>query len=130
MPKYCEYSKYEQYRIPIYVKNRQYSRVSNPKVFQVQRCSSVSNPKVQAVSRVFNPGILSTSSIYLIEYWPPRYLKYKQYLEYWTPKYLDPEMLELQAVSRVVLDPKILPVQEESEVLNLSTARMPSSITM
>ena len=51
-------------------------------------------------------------------------MKYKQYLliEYWT--------LEVQAVSRVVLDPKILAVQAESEVSNLGTARMPGSNTI
>ena len=70
MPKYCEYSKYEQYSIPKYFKYRQQcSRVSNPKILQVQ-----------AVSRVFNPEILYKYKQYL-EYWTPKYLKYKQYPE-------------------------------------------------
>ena len=78
MPKYCEYSKYEQYRIPKYFKYRQYFRVSNPKilpstaVFQsikYKQYPEYSTPKyfqVQAVSRV----VLS-----------PKRLNYKQYLD-------------------------------------------------
>ena len=46
------------------------------------------------------------------------------------PRVLPPEILEVQAVSRVVLDPKILLVQAEQKASNLSTARMTSSNTI
>ena len=52
MAKYCEYSKYEQYRIPEYFKYRQYSRVSNHKILEVQ-----------AVSRVFKPEIMRVLAV-------------------------------------------------------------------
>ena len=83
-----------------------YSRVSNPRILEVQTVSRVFNPEV---SRVLVPEILGVQAV---------------------SRVLDPEILEEQAVSRVVLDPKILPVQAESEAPNLRTARMPSSNTI
>ena len=69
MPKYCEYSKYEQYRMPKHFKYRQYSRVSNLKM-----------PEVQATSRVFNPEkVGSTSSV--PQYTKPKYCEYPKYLK-------------------------------------------------
>ena len=66
MPKYCEYSKYEQHRIPEYFKYRQYTRVPNSRILQVQQYSRASNPKileVQAVSRVFKPEIMRVLAV-------------------------------------------------------------------
>ena len=83
MEKYCEYSKYEQYRIHKYFKYRQYSRVSNHKILQVQAVSRVFNPeilKVQAVSRVLPPEILVVQAV---------------------PRVLGPEILGVQAESSV-----------------------------
>ena len=39
MPKYGEYSTYEQYRILKYFKYREYSTVSNPMTLRVWQCS-------------------------------------------------------------------------------------------
>ena len=100
-----------EYRTPKCFNYRQYSRVSNPKLLEVQSVSRVFYPEIlsgQAVSRVLDPELLEVQAVYRV---------------------LDPEIHEVQAVSRVVLGPKILRVQAESEVSNLSTAGLPTSNT-
>ena len=63
MPKYCEYSKYEQYRIPEYFK----STDSIPE-YRTPKCSKYGS---------------------VPEYRTPKYLKCKQYPECLTPKYCE-----------------------------------------
>ena len=48
MPKYCEYSKYGQYRIPEYFKYRVFPSIER-KHTQVQQYSTELNPKGQRV---------------------------------------------------------------------------------
>ena len=83
MPKYCEYSKYEQYRIPEYFKCRQCSRVSKPKILPstpVFRSIEAQNtPSTSSIQSIQPRNTASTSSI--PQHTKPKYCEYMKYLK-------------------------------------------------
>ena len=102
MPKYGEYSKYEQYRIPKYFKYRQYCSIpANPKILlstAVFQSIEPQNTASMAVWQYSQYRILkycesaSTSSI--PQYIKPKYCEYMKYqknflskIHYFTPRY-------------------------------------------